>query len=387
MEEGLLPAELGREFAHSMAMDHGRDLDPITVAGSARFRSLHALGGVRPEPWVIDANELYGAVLHTARTGKANLLARAASAGKITWYVAEHAADEVDEHLDQWANGAGIDPVTAWRSWDEIYRPMLRLIPGDLTDLAFTADEQQRLAKLALRDSDDLPTARLAMAIGARLVTRDGALLEATYGPGRTSSEHADELIPTASALNSSGHLREMEAIAVLLPAVLIAEMVAVVRRMPALGAAGIGAAALALRSRDRRRQLHAGGRRFWAGLGTALEVWMTVHQTISEQLARYEPVVGDLTTTAEELDTDARSRIIMWMLARRDQADASATDLASTWPAAVSQLRSTAAIRSTLHAGVVFIETTRGRFQLGCAPQPPTGGRLPDIYSPTHVE
>ena len=113
----------------------------------------------------------------------------------------------------------------------------------------------------------------------------------------------------------------------------------------------------------------------------------MTVHQTISEQLARYEPVVGDLTTTAEELDTDARSRIIMWMLARRDQADASATDLASTWPAAVAQLRSTAAIRSTLHAGVAFIETTRGRFQLGCAPHPPRGRRLPDLYSPTHVE
>lgn len=370
MEERLLPAELGRELAHLMAMDHGRDLDPIAVAGSARFRSLHALGGVRPQPWVIDANELYGAVLHTARTGKTNLLARAASAGQITWYVAEHAAGEVDEHLDEWANDAGVDPLAAWRCWDEIYRPMLRLIPGDLTELAFTADEQQRLAELALRDSDDLPTARLAMAIGARLVTRDGALLEATYGPGRTTSEHAHELIPTASALNSSGRLCEIEAFAVLLPALLVA----IVRRLPVLGAVGAGAAAFALRSRDRRQQLHTGVQRLCAGLGAALEVWMTVHQTISQQLARYEPVIGDLTTTADELDTDARPRIVMWMLARRDRADASATDLASTWPAAVSQLRSTTAARSILHAGVVFIETTRGRFQLGYSPQPPSG-------------
>ena len=374
MEERLLPAELGRKLAHLMAMDDGRDLDPIAVAGSARFRALHALGGVGPEPWVIDANELYGAVLHTARTSKTNLLARAASAGLITWYIAEHAAGEVDEHLDKWANDAGIDPVAAWRSWDEIYRPMLRLVPGDLTELALTADEQQRLAELALRDSDDLPTARLAMAIGARLATRDGALLEATYGPGRTSSEHADELIPTASALNSSGQLRELEAFAVLLPAALVAELVAIVRRTPVLGAVGAGAAAFALRSRDRRQQLHAGVQRLWAGLLATLEVWMAAHQTISEQLARYEPVVSDLITTADELDTDARPRIVMWMLAGRGQADASATDLASTWPAEVSQLRSTTDARSILHAGVAFIETTRGRFQLGYSPQRPSG-------------
>lgn len=354
-----------------MAKDTGRDLDPIAVAGSARFRPLHVPGGVRAEPWVIDANELYGAVLRTARTGKPNLLARAASAGLITWYVAEHVAGEVDEHLDEWAHGAGIDSAVAWSSWNDLYRPLLRLVPGDLTELAFTVDEQQRLSELTVRDPDDLPTARLAMAIGARLVTRDGALLEATYGSGRTSSEHADELIPTAAALNASGQLREMEVRAVQISVVLVAEVATLVRRFPLLAAVGAGAAAFALHSRDRRQPLHAGIQRLWGGLGAALEVWMSVHQTISAQLARFEPVIGDLTTTVDELDIDARARIVMWMLARSDLADASATDLVSTWPAAVSQLRSTTAARSILHTGAVFIETTRGRFQLGYSPQP----------------
>lgn len=369
----LPPAELGRELAHSMAKDQGRDLDPIAAAGSPRFRSLHAIGGARPKPWVIDANELYNAILHTARTSKTSLLARAASAGFITWYVAEHADGEVDEHLDEWAADAGVDLLAVWRAWDETYRPMLRLVRGDLADLAFTAAEQHRLARLATRDPDDLPTARLAMALGARLVTRDGALLEATYGPGRTSSDHAEELIPTASALTASGQLHEMETLTALLPAVMVAEVAGLVRRFPFLGVVGAVAAASALRSPERRRQLQTSAQRVSTGLGAALKVWISVHETISEQFARYEPVLGSLAMTTEELDTDARPRIVMWMLARRGHADASAADLASSWPSSGQHLRSTTAIRSILHTGSVFTETTRGRFQLGTPLQPPT--------------
>lgn len=371
-------AELGRQLAYSMALDPGRGLDPIALAGSAVFRPLRALGGVRPEPWVIDANELYGAVLHTARTGKSNLLARAASAGLITWYIAEHAANEVDEHLDEWAHDASVDPAAAWESWNEIYRPMLRLVPGDLADLSFTNDEQRRLVDLAVRDPDDLPTARLAMAIGARLVTRDGALLDATYGPGRISGDHASALIPTTAALNASGQVRAMEALALILSAGLMADLVAVVRRFPLVGFVGVGAAVVAMGNPDRREHLRTVAGRVWGGLGAGLEVWSSVHQTISEQLACYEPVTGDLTSSADELGTPARPRIVMWMLARRDQADASAADLTSAWPASVSGLRSASATRSILRTREVFTETTSGRFQLGTALGQPRRAQQP---------
>ena len=150
-----------------MAQDPGHDLDPIAEAGSVRYRALHAIGGTRPRPWVIDANELYGAILYTARTGVPSLLARAASVGVITWYIAEHVAGEVDEHLDEWAAAAGVDNTAAWIAWHDTYQPMLRLVPGDLTELAFTEVELRRLAELAIRDPDDLPSARLAMALGS----------------------------------------------------------------------------------------------------------------------------------------------------------------------------------------------------------------------------
>lgn len=373
--EGQLrpPATLGRELAHSMAKDQGRDLTPIAEAGSTRFRSLHTVGGARPEPWVLDSNELYNAILYTARTGVPSLLARAASTGVITWYIAEHVANEVDAHLDEWAATAGIDAPAAWDAWQTAYQPMLRLVSSDLTELAFTTAERQRLARLDTRDPDDLPTARLAIALGARLATRDGALLEATYGPGRASSDHAGELIPTASALTASHQLHEMETLALLLPAAMVAEAARLLRRFPLLGAVGTGAATLALRSPEQRRHLQTSAQRFWTVLVAALEIRSSVHDTINEQLARYEPVLGSLATTAEELDTDARPRIAMWMLARRCQVDASAADLASDWPSSVQHLRSTAAIRSILHTGSVFTETSRGRFQFGTPLQPPT--------------
>jgi predicted nucleic acid-binding protein len=338
----------------------------VALEGDARFRVLHALGGAQPEPWVIDANEMRQAILHTARTGKASLLARAASEGLITWYIAEHAVGEVHEHLDGWADREGVERSAAWEAWNGVYKPMLRMVPGDLNHLKFTVDEQLRLDGLARRDPDDLPTARLAMAIGARLVTRDNAVIAAGYGPGRSSEDHGDLLIPTSSALAASGHLRDMEVVGAALAGGVIVEVVSLVRRFPLLGVAGAAGAALALRTAGHRERAVSTAQPVWTAVGKVLEVLVVMHAEISGQLARYEPVLGSLDDTVRQLGSAARSRIVMWMLARSPVPDASATGLAGTWPGAAAPFRSETAIRSVLYSHPALTQTRRGRFQLG---------------------
>jgi predicted nucleic acid-binding protein len=144
-------------------------------------------------PLVIDANVLRDEILRTVRKGQRTILWTATNSGVFRLFCAEHVVEEVEEHLERWATKKKLDIEAARRAWVDFYRPLLRVVEvaSDLTSL----EESERLQALATRggphgDPDDVPTATLALLIGAPLLSKDNNALRAVYGDDFDRTAH-----------------------------------------------------------------------------------------------------------------------------------------------------------------------------------------------------
>lgn len=95
--------------------------------------------------------------------------------GALRPYVGPHVVGEVDRRIDRWMSERGVDGTRARRFWEREYLPRLWVV--DTGTLHF---EEARIAAVAVRDPDDLPTARLAILLGQKALSEDSDL--ADYG-------------------------------------------------------------------------------------------------------------------------------------------------------------------------------------------------------------
>ena len=155
---------------------------------------------------VADANELRGEVIRTCRSGRTILLT-AANTGALRLYLASHVVDEVSEHGARWALEAGVDPVDFMDCWRHEYLPLARVVSDhDLSIDLLGETERARVEKLISADSDDVPSAILALCLEAFFLSHDRAALEAVYGAGVVLEAHRSWL----EVLRSPGEAAEL---------------------------------------------------------------------------------------------------------------------------------------------------------------------------------
>lgn len=133
-------------------------------------------------PIAVDANVLHDCVGRSAKLHKPTALVTIANTRAARLYCAAHVIAELYEHIDEWARDYGVSPKTYEDAFVSMYRPLIRMIPTDGLKHLLLPDERARLDVLANVDRDDVPTATLAIALGALLITKDHALWEAVYG-------------------------------------------------------------------------------------------------------------------------------------------------------------------------------------------------------------
>jgi predicted nucleic acid-binding protein len=140
-------------------------------------------------PAVVDTNALRNDLLRACATGLRTAFLDAGSIG-LRFLVPDHVVDEMKEHLPEWVGGTDLARVQS--IFDQHYVPILRVVtvsPGPLFP-----EEAARLARLAEKDEDDVPTARLAMLLHAPVLTRDKPLLCAVHGEDADIEERAEWL-------------------------------------------------------------------------------------------------------------------------------------------------------------------------------------------------
>jgi predicted nucleic acid-binding protein len=140
---------------------------------------------VEPLPVVVDTNWLRGDIRHACLNQRRTVLITAANEQFIRVYCAEHVVEEVVEHAAEFSAHARrpirLDDFLG-RFRDE-YLPMLRVVPDHgVPDGWLSPAEAERIATLQLKDRDDVPSVKLALALRALYVSTDGPALRAVYG-------------------------------------------------------------------------------------------------------------------------------------------------------------------------------------------------------------
>jgi predicted nucleic acid-binding protein len=143
-------------------------------------------------PIVVDANELFRDVAYAVRKARRTALISLANAGYVRLFCAAHVLAEVAEHAERVAARLKAPLAEFMACWTAEYLPLLRLaeIPGDL----LTDAETERIERLELLDADDVPSARLALILGAYYFTKDRDAREAVYGGTVDHDVHDDVL-------------------------------------------------------------------------------------------------------------------------------------------------------------------------------------------------
>ena len=95
--------------------------------------------------------------------------------GALRLYVGPHVVSEVEEHIDAHMLEQRLDVAFARWIWEHEYMPRLWVV-----DPALLWSQDKRIATLADRDPDDLPTGRLAILLGQKALSEDPDLTD--YG-------------------------------------------------------------------------------------------------------------------------------------------------------------------------------------------------------------
>src|SRR5262249_20628124 len=102
-----------------------------------------------------------------------------AELGAIRLYASHHIRQEVDEHLRAFAQDRGVSADAVQGVWESRYLPIVRWV--DANSIAVI---DSRLNVLLLRDSDDVPTAKLALLLGVASLSADNDLVAIDLASG-----------------------------------------------------------------------------------------------------------------------------------------------------------------------------------------------------------
>lgn len=140
-------------------------------------------------PIVIDANVLRNCIGPTAKRAQQTVLTSLANRRAARVFCAPHVIEELIEHLDEWAVSYGVSPDDYRAAFERAYLPLLRVVPTDGIEEMLTPDELAGIDSLRSQDADDVPTATVALAMGAMPVTMDPRPWEAIYGAKANTAE------------------------------------------------------------------------------------------------------------------------------------------------------------------------------------------------------
>ncbi len=325
---------------------------------------------LRPPPVVVDANVLRNDILRACRTGRRTVLVSAANAGCIRLFCARHVYDEVVEHSGDWTAAGPVTRNAFLRAWLLEYLPLIRVVTVvDEHQGWLSPAERVRVSHLAEpgQDRDDVPSAVLALLLGAFFLSEDRKPLRAVYGDADLTG-HRD-WVDKLKAGGDAGQLGKALTLTANLTVLAGQGLSAGARKVTAaagpwaLAAAGLGAAWWYLsRPADTRRQFTSAA---VTVLVCAAEAAVT-YQQVRDRFASYAPQAPGWQSLAADLPAAAvLGRGCLHTLARALGNDLSAAELTRELPClAVAQ--GEAKVRQALRGGGPFTEVWRGRWQAG---------------------
>lgn len=324
-------------------------------------------------PLVVDSNILRNDLLRANRTRTQSALLWAGSGGGARLFCGANVPVEVDEHLPEW-EPEPVKLASAQRVWEQHYLPILRVVDvGDNPPL--TDAERLRVEELRDKDSDDVPTAILSLALNAPVLSTDRALLEAVYGSKTDHKIYADWLrsVLAGRALGEADDFLEGGLILANTFSQLtigsVSATAQALQRMPATGkvAAAIAFGLVVVKSQDR---IDSRLRVLWQGIvktaqriQPVIEDWQRDRSAAATHLSSVTPYPDAGHQPWLEVSAGALSRASMHTLARC--APASARRLAELLPW-LPGAQGEAKVRSLLREEPYFHRLTGGRWQLG---------------------
>jgi predicted nucleic acid-binding protein len=324
-------------------------------------------------PVVADANILCRDVLRACRYDQRTILVNATNSGMIRLYVARHVLDEVVEHAADWTGGTDVTESAFVDRWQRDYLPLLRMV--EVEDGLLSQEELDRIALLdhgpspKVCDPDDVPTATLALQLGAFLLSRDKAALRAVYGADVDFARH-DEWVAILGIGGDAGALGStFQSTA---GGVLVAGYGAFaglrwlwqhVSPWAVIALAALGTAAMVKakpKTREKIAEVGASILEFFAEL-------YALYQVAEDQFLAVAPAIPSWASLASEAPKGnaVLTRACLHTLARTATGSRSAEELADELPplAVSSHVK---AVRSVLRGHACFKETYRGRWQVG---------------------
>jgi predicted nucleic acid-binding protein len=323
--------------------------------------------GVVGRPVVIDANWLRNDLLWSCRNERPTIMLHAANQGAIRLFAASHVLAEVVRHHEEWAASRDLpaDRVLEW--WKRHYLPVLRLV--DPPDGLLDVDEQQHIDRLDQLDSDDVPTATLAVLLQAPLISSDRRALAGVYGPGSLRREQSDLRDLLRDSSNDTA-LKQSAATAAFLPVavggVLVPAAARGAARHPFLALAA-GALLAAGASRVKPATWRRSASRVGRALGGVVEV-LEVQQQWQRHVQDAAPPPPQWDAIGDTVPASAvRARALMHTMAHRLGGQTTLDELAGVLPAlpvATSPRLLGEALRK--HEGPVFQRFGSAMWQLG---------------------
>lgn len=330
-------------------------------------------------PVVVDANVLRDELLRMARTGQRTILANAVNSGVLRLFCAAHVVDEVDEHLSEWAKKKGLDPAEVQWVWETTYLPLLRCV--DVPDGLTAPAETERLAVLGdvlsqYSDPDDIPTATLAVLLGAPLLSKDKNALRAVYGDAFDYERHVNWL----DALRAGGDLGPLGGL-IQVSSMFIAGLgvgsykgiKTLARHVPWSwllfgGVIGVSVVNHLLPELRKQRALSVVGNVLGLA-GRAFVEISALHGAARTQFKALSPAAPQWSDLAAALGREATlARACLHTLARSPSGNLSATELSQLIGTDAEVSSGEAKVRSTLRGDACFEQPYRGRFQVGSA-------------------
>lgn len=327
---------------------------------------------LRPPPVVVDANILRNDIRRACRTGQRTVLVSAANAGCIRLFCARHVYDEVIEHSGDWTASGPVTRYDFLRAWLLQYLPLIRVVPvADEHQAWLSPPELARVRRLAEpgQDPDDVPSAVLALLLGAFFLSEDGTPLRAVYGDADLSGHHNwVDVLKAGGDAGQLGKTLTMAANLTILAGHALftgARKVAAATSPWALVAVGLGAAGWYLSRPASTRQRAASAA--MSVLACAAEA-AAAYQAVRDQFASFAPKSPGWESLAADLSPAAvLGRCCLHTLARSPRSDRSAEELATELPY-LSVAQGEAKVRQALRDGGPFTEVWRGRWQAGHA-------------------
>jgi predicted nucleic acid-binding protein len=320
-------------------------------------------------PVVVDANILRGDILYACRKNTRTTLTNAANAGAIRLFGAQHVVDEVARLSGEWTKGTNVTRTEFLVRWATQYLPLIRIVrKDDLRDDLLDPDEQERIARLQVDDPDDVPSATLALGLGAFYLTKDEAAWRAVYGREADPGEH-EQWVEILKAGGDAGELGMLLNVAGNLSTIAAGSIAQGARWLTRTGGGwvwvpvGLAVAAMWFRAKPATRQKLRDG---------SITTAMTVAQAFSDYQNRLERfrAAAPSTPSWESLiaTTDKRAvlaRACLRVLARSSRSDRSAEELANRLPE-LGVGQSEALVRGILRSHGCFVEIWSGRWQVG---------------------